>query len=146
MSTRRNNRNNNENLEGQEEDIPDYDIEIVGLQASSNGRSCVQHKVCGEHVVVGDVLRLKRCVVTVDGGVEEAIKLVKIADGSETCTVGFVPRAYSHNPKIVNNISKFVQVIEIYSQNSLNTYKRRLAHQNKGMASASFLDDIPEGE
>ena len=69
------------------------DLEIVGLNSSTNDRSCCQHKTCGEHVVVNDVLRLVNCVVTINGRAEEAVKLVKIADGSDTCTVAFVPRA-----------------------------------------------------
>lgn len=66
------------------------DIEIVGLHSSTNGRSCCQHACCGKHAAVNDVVRLVRTVVTVNDNIEPAIKVVKIADGVETCTIGFV--------------------------------------------------------
>ena len=43
------------------------DLEIVGLRASNNGRSCTMHNTCGASLRVGDVLRLVSCVVNVDG-------------------------------------------------------------------------------
>jgi hypothetical protein len=63
----------------------------------------------------------------------------------ETCTVAFVPRVYTQLPTVKERINKFVQVVEIY-QDSDNTHKRRMDNQNRGMASVSFLDDIPLGE
>jgi hypothetical protein len=52
----------------------DNDFEIVGLFSSSNGRFCCSHKVCGQHVYVGDDLRLNRTVVDVGEVAEKAIK------------------------------------------------------------------------
>lgn len=117
------------------------DLEIVGLLSDTNGRSCCQHDVCGKHVRKGDVLVLRQCVVPVHGKIQEAIKLIKVEDGCERCTVAYVPRAFVSNPKIAKNINHFVQVLEIYEHSS-NTYKRRLAHQNCGMASVAFLNDV----
>ena len=94
---------------------PDYDLEIVGLRSGTNDRSCCQHEICGAQVLVGDVLRLVKCIVTINGKTEEAIKLVKIDHGSETCTVAFVPRAYTKLPMVMERINKFVQVVELYS-------------------------------
>eukprot|EP00977_Amphora_coffeiformis_P017062 scaffold5479_cov199-Amphora_coffeaeformis.AAC.1 len=62
------------------------DFEVVGLLSCSNGRSCTLHECCGEEVVVGDVLRLVACTVSVDGAVEEAIKVVKVVDGDSNNT------------------------------------------------------------
>jgi hypothetical protein len=123
----------------------DFDLEIVGLHSDTNDRSCCQHEKCGEHVVVGDILRLVKCIVTIDETAEEAIKLVKIDGGAETCTVAFVPRAYAQLLTVKERINKFVQVVEIYKVSD-NTHKRRMDKQNRGMASVSFLDDIPLGE
>jgi hypothetical protein len=36
-------------------------------------------------------LRLVKCVVPMKGRTEEAVKLVKIEDGSKSCTDAFVP-------------------------------------------------------
>jgi hypothetical protein len=117
-------------------------LEIVGLHSNSNGRSCCQHRCCGEHVQVGDVLRLVKCVVTIKSQPEEAVKLVKIADGTDCCTVGFVPRVFSRMPRVEQNINKFVQVVELY-KDSENTYKNKLSAKNFGVASVVCLDDIP---
>ena len=94
---------------------PDYDLEIVGLRSGTNDRSCCQHEICGAQVLVGDVLRLVhcKCIVTINGKMEEDIELVKIDDGSETCTVAFVPRAYTELPMVMERINKFVQVVEL---------------------------------
>ena len=121
------------------------DLTIVGLNSSTNGRSCTRHDKCGDHVCVGDVLRLVRCVVTIKGEPEEAIKLVKIEDATDSCTVAFIDRVSASNPKVIQNINKFAQVVEII-KDSTNTHKRRMAKQNYGMATIFFLDDIPIGE
>lgn len=117
-------------------------LEIVGLHSNSNGRSCCQHKCCGEHVKIGDVLRLVKCVVTINLQAEEAVKLVKIEDGTNCCTVGFVPRVFSRSPQVQQHINGFVQVIELY-KDSENTYKNTLSTKNFGVASVVCLDDIP---
>jgi hypothetical protein len=35
----------------------------VGIAAGNNGRSCCQHEVCGNHLHVGDVCRVVRCII-----------------------------------------------------------------------------------
>jgi hypothetical protein len=82
------------------EPIGDIDMEIVGLFGSSNGRCCSVHHGCGKHVKVGDLLCLKETLVTVDGMSEHAVKLVKITDGVDGCTVAFIPRLFMQLPKV----------------------------------------------
>ena len=118
------------------------DIEIVGLNAENYGRSCVAHSCCGQHVVVGDLLRLVDCVVTVDGFIQGAIKCVKIVEGTEACTVEFVPRTLARNERIQERTGEFVQVLELYA-NSESSHKRKKSYGNKGMASCIFLNSIP---
>ena len=48
-------------------------------------------------------------------------------------------------PKVTRNINRFAQVVELY-KDSTNSYKRRMSHQNKGMAKIVFLDEIPVDE
>jgi hypothetical protein len=95
--------------------LPDF--EMIGLFGSSNHRSCERHAACGQFVNKNDTLRLVSCLVDVsDGGHtgemrnETSIKLFKIEDGTETCTVAFVPKAYASMPSIRNSINKFVTV------------------------------------
>jgi hypothetical protein len=44
----------------------EIDVELVGLHCGSNGRSCCSHKIYGQHVIPGDMLRLVLTVVEVD--------------------------------------------------------------------------------
>ncbi len=123
----------------------DIGFEIVGLLSSSNCRFCCSHRICGEHVFVGDVLRLVRTMVHVDDKTEEAIKLVKLIDGADGCTVGFIPRVQSRMPKIQADINKFCIVQELYKF-SPSSYKRKKGERNHGMASAILLSSVPMDE
>ncbi len=123
----------------------EIDFEIVGLFSNSNGRFCCSHRVCGKHVGHGDVLRLVKTVVNVGVTAEEAIKLVKIIDGTDGCTIGFIPRVQSRMPKIIADINKFCIVQELYESSSSN-YKRKKGEKNHGMASAILLRSIPINE
>jgi hypothetical protein len=89
------------------------DIEIVGLDSSTNGRSCTCHATCGQYVFVDDILRLVRCVVTVNGVTEEAIKLVKITDATDSCTVAYVPRVSVNLPKISRSSTSLLKLWKI---------------------------------
>eukprot|EP00977_Amphora_coffeiformis_P015470 scaffold4511_cov171-Amphora_coffeaeformis.AAC.36 len=121
------------------------DFEVVGLLSSSNGRCCTIHHCCGEEVEVGDVLRLVACTVSVDGAVEEAIKVIKVVDGVDQCTVGFVPRVLMSLPAVKNHVNKFVQVSELY-HDSDNTCKKDKSYKNCGMARVSTLDKEGQNE
>jgi len=70
-----------------------HDGKIVGLKGSSNGRACVQHVCCGVSLQVDDLLCFKvGVVIQEDGMAESVVKAVLIWDGTETCTIGFLPR------------------------------------------------------
>ena len=60
------------------------DLEIVGISSSTNGRSCINHDVCGEHLQEGDVCRLILVTVLIQNMEEEAIKVVKVEGGNDT--------------------------------------------------------------
>jgi len=120
------------------------DGEIVGLHGTSNGRSCTSHACCGENLSPDDLIRFKFDVIEIEGHVEDAIKVVRIRDGAESCVVGFLPR---NIVKVFKEkfVGQFAQVIELYDD-SENTTMRRKSHRNKGMASFRLLQDIPEQE
>jgi hypothetical protein len=40
-----------------------HDGEVLGLQASENGKSCVQHYCCGMLVVPIDIIKFKTTVI-----------------------------------------------------------------------------------
>ena len=113
-------------------------IEIVGLCSDTNGRSCEIHQICGESVILGDVLHLKRTVVTYKGQLKDAIKAVSIVDNAEKCIVGFVPHSLVDTVIKQNLYEQFIEVIELYDQSS-NSFKRCKSHKNKGMALCNFI-------
>ena len=118
------------------------ELEIVGLDGDANGRSCTAHDVCGEHVAVGDALRLVRCIVTHNDIDKVAIKCVKVIDGVDTCTVACVPHILMQLPKEQTHINKFVQVSELHLQ-SKSACKSAKSEANCGMAAVKLL---PEDE
>jgi hypothetical protein len=121
--------------------LPDF--EMIGLFGSSNHQSCERHHTCGKHVNRKNTLRLVSCLVQIpEQGIVPLIKLVKIEDGNETCTVALVPNAYACMPSIRNNINKFVMVLELYSD-SPSAYKQRLSEKNLSMGLCHFLERIP---
>ena len=75
------------------------------------------------------------------------ISPLKIIDGAEACTVGFIPRAYAKMENIRRKIGSFAFVLELYDISS-NKYKRRLSKRNYGVASCLFIDElpVPQGE
>jgi hypothetical protein len=123
----------------------DFDFEVVGLYRSTNGRSCCQHEFCGAHLQIGDVVRLVGTVVTVSDEIEEAIKIVRIMDGADGCTVGFIPRVQASLPKMQRAINRFAIVQDIYNT-SANTYKIGKSKRNNGMACCILLSSIEQNE
>lgn len=121
------------------------DCEIVGLFNSSNGRSCTVHKVCGKHLQVGDLVRLVKTFVFINMHHEEAVKVVKVVDGCDTCTVGFIPRVQAKLPHVVNNLDKFAMVKELY-YNSESNYKLEKSKKNVGMGGLVLLELFNKNE
>jgi len=123
-----------------------HHLEIVGLDHHTNGRSCTAHDCCGEHVEVGDVVRLVKTVVTYNDMPEEAVKCVKVVNGVDTCTVAFIPRSLMGLEKVQNHLNKFAQVVELYVTHT-NSYKRAKSKQNYGMAAIELLmEDVGRQE
>lgn len=120
------------------------DGEIVGLKGTSNGRTCEIHDCCGEHLAPDDLVRFKLSVVNVGDKTEDAIKVVRVRDGTESCMIGFLPRNIVKSGKD-KFVGKFAQIIELY-EHSENTTMRRKSNRNKGVASFRLLQDIQEQE
>jgi hypothetical protein len=113
-------------------------FEVIGLHHGTEGRSCLDHIVCGLAIEPFDTLCLVPFLATIDGHPpEDAIKLVKVVDGKHTCTVGFIPRAYCKQQFIQDKINKYCKVLELYDNS--NKYKQRLSQKNYGMASCFLL-------
>ena len=68
-------------------------VEIVGIEASSNGRSCEEHDVCGSILAEDVVVRLRKVQIVNAKGIEEtAIAANWVSDGIDRCRVGFLQR------------------------------------------------------
>jgi hypothetical protein len=79
---------------------------IVGLNGVNSGQCCCQHVGCEKYLEVGDICPVLATQVRIEHSVENAIKLVKIADGMESCIVGYVPRAYVKNAQVKNTLKR----------------------------------------
>ena len=72
-------------------------VEIVGSQMSCRGRSCDEHKLCGDEVLKEDVVvRLRKVQLVVDGKEEKAIEVIWVTEGMDRCRVGFLPCHMPH--------------------------------------------------
>jgi hypothetical protein len=121
------------------------DGEIYGLRATSNGRSCVQHDPCGAFLQPNDIVRFVFVYLYEDDKdkiPEPAIKAVVVKDGTELCTVGFLPRNYAsveYTRKKYDD--QFAQIIELYDLSESEVLRKK-SHRNMGIASFRLLGDV----
>ena len=138
-----------------EDDNQQHDGEIVGLRASTNGRSCNQHECCSRHLQPDQIVRLKAVVMKVvyetpgdlecDARVETIIKVVLVLDGTALCTVGFLPRHVAARPQEAARLNnKFAQIIELYDETAGDLARHTKSRRNHGMASYVLLENVPE--
>jgi hypothetical protein len=80
---------------------------------------------------VGSLLCLVRTVVDINGQSKSAIKLVKIVDGADGCTIGFVPRVQSRLPKVVDCVDRLADDQELFSSSKCS-YKRENTSKIEG--------------
>jgi hypothetical protein len=70
-------------------------IDVVGVDNGSHGRSCTQHPICGNFVVVNDKLYCKWAVQSFDDDCtpESYVQVYKlVVDGLVGCRVGYLHR------------------------------------------------------
>jgi hypothetical protein len=120
-------------------------IEIVGIEAKSNGRSCHQHDICGKVIEEDVVLRLRRVQILNSQGKEEtAIAAYHVSDGIDQCCVGFLHHHFVAHAKIFDGV--LAQVTEIYSSGSESPIKRKKYRHNMGCCLAAIISDFSSGE
>ena len=120
------------------------DGELVGLNYSTNGRSCATHECCGRLAFVGMCFKLRLCIVEIDGVNQEAMKAVCLLhDGNvhyEACTIGFLQRHITMGFKD-KYLDKTCELMELYDF-SESKHKREMSHRNGGAASFKIIDNI----
>jgi hypothetical protein len=119
------------------------DGEIVGLESSTNGRSCGSHECCGKHLCVRDLVRFRLVILEGDGDGQdtEAMKVIKIKDVTESCHVRFLQRYIVNGARKEELTNAHGQVILLYKDSTIEMTKRK----NKrllDMASFRLLADI----
>ncbi len=113
-------------------------LEISGLKANTNGRSCRIHSVCGETVEVGNVLLLQPTIVLNKQGLNEyAISAKLMIHGIESCSVGYICKEFHYFKQMFEN--KLCKVVELH-YNSNNAEHRRRSDRNMGIATCVLLD------
>jgi len=117
------------------------DVDVVGCDDGSNGRSCASHVVCGTHLKVGDVVIFRWAVIPFNDEAEEVIEVYVIRDGSQACHVGFLPRRLvKQKEKFMNKMAIVIEDLRV----SENIQKRRRSHRNVGAVVCRMLDEIEE--
>ena len=99
-------------------------VEIVGIEASGNGRSCDQHDVCDSVLDEDIVVRLRKVQIINSSAKEEtAIAAYLVSDGIDQCQVGFLQRHFVAHATSFDGV--LAQVTEVYSITSDSLIKRK---------------------
>ena len=112
-------------------------VEIVGVNSPTNGRSCEEHRICGEVVIEDVVLRLRKVQVQMNQQEHSAIAAFWVSDGIDRGGIGYLPKVYVKNWKQYDG--SFVQVIEVYSADSDSPTKCQKFHRNHCLAVAVII-------
>ena len=117
-------------------------VEIVGIEASGNGRSCDQHDVCGSVIDEDIVVRLRKVQIMNSSGKEEtAIAAYLVSDGIDQCRVGFLQRHFVAHARSFDGV--LAQVTEVYSITSDSPIKRKKCRHNYGCCLAAIISELP---
>jgi hypothetical protein len=115
-------------------------VELVGIEASDQGRNCEEHDTCGEVLGLDVIVRLRRTQVVVNGVEETAIAAYWVTDGIDRCRVGFLPKYTVKHWKQYDG--KLAQVVEMYRE-SESPSKRNRANRAKGACRLAFIECLP---
>ena len=113
--------------------------EILGLEASSNGRSSDKHEVNGEVAVVGSFVQFKRTKVTVEKTDEWSIGAHWLDGEGEPLLVGFLRRFLSKRWK--RHEGRVAEIGEM-CKDSHSSSLRAKSHRCCGVASAEIIAAI----
>ena len=118
-------------------------VDIVGITASDNGRTCKKHKVCSSVVAEDVVVRFRKVQVEKsvhkDKALEEetAIAVYHVMGGVDTCRVGFLRR---HLLKYADEYDgHLAQITEVFSDKSESPSNRQKHYRNHGCARAVLI-------
>lgn len=104
-------------------------VNIVGTEASNNGRSCEKHAVCGCVLAPDVVVRFRHVQLAGKDCLEEqALAVYHVTSGVDTCLVGFLRR---HLLKYKDEYDgRLAQVIDVFDDKSESPSDRAKYHRN----------------
>ena len=118
-------------------------FEVCGVDLGDSGRNCFQHEICGEYVSVGDLVMLKKEVVTSSTGSEAQLELVVkvylVKDATLLCHIGFLPRRYIRRSA---DFEDRIAIITKDLRHDDNPQVRIRSGRNKGMLLCRLVGDI----
>ena len=110
--------------------------QIVWIEASSNGRSCEDHDVCGSILAEDVVVRLRKVqIVNAKGKEETAIAAYWVSDGIDCCRVGFLQRHLIKHCKYYDGAER-----DILMKSPTKQKKNR---HNVGCCLAAIISSLP---
>ena len=121
-------------------------VDIVGVNASDEGRSCEEHDCCGAAVIQADVVvrfravQLKRDIANEANPAHEetALAVHHVTGGIDGCRVGF-PRGHLLKHKDEHD-GRLAQVTEVFSDSGESPSDRAKHHCNRGCCSAVLIE------
>jgi hypothetical protein len=114
-------------------------VEIVGTEMDDWGRSCEEHRNCGEVMSEDVVVRLWKVQIQVEGREETAIAAYWVTGGIDRCHVSFLQR------HMVKQATRFdgalAQVTRVFNADPTccDTAERRAFHKNKRCCRAAII-------
>jgi hypothetical protein len=112
-------------------------VNIVSIEESNRGHSCERHPVCGDHLNLDCIVRLRKVqIVTDDGREETGVTAFWVSDGINNCRVGYLPRHFIKNADKFDG--KLAQITEFLAKSDSPSC-RRLSHRNRGVCRAAII-------
>ena len=119
-------------------------VEIVGIAAGDQGRSCNDHPdYCGEVLQEDVIVRIRKVQVIIGGKEVKALAAIWVTDGVDYCHVGFLPCHFV--PHADDFDGTLAQVTKNYDDDPLNsdTAERRKHHSKKGCCITTIISTSP---
>ena len=98
---------------------------MVGLTHGGDGRSCSEHNICGEQVIVGLIL-----VASKQHNVRHGVECIDIVLYMDMCKVGYLAKQLVPHANILHN--KCIKVIDVTSTLDGGVNCRYNHYQNYG--------------
>jgi hypothetical protein len=115
-------------------------VEIIGTEMDDRGRSCEEHRNCGEVMGKDMVVCLWKVQIQVEGQEETVIAAYWVMDGDDRCHGGFLQRHMVKQAACFDGA--LVQVTHVFNADPTccDTAERPAFHKNKGCRRAAIIE------